>query len=75
MDYDKYYEYIVIGCGGVGSGALFWLAKKVGKGKFIIYILKSKSEPRGKFIWQIPTTYGLGHVFSVKNKHIEVPMQ
>ena len=37
MDYDKYYEYIVIGCGGVGSGALFWLAKTVGKGKFIMY--------------------------------------
>ena len=38
MDYDKYYEYIVIGCGGVGSGALFWLAKMVGKGKFIMYV-------------------------------------
>ena len=37
MEYDKYYEYIVVRCGGVGSGALFWLAKKVGKGKYIAY--------------------------------------
>ena len=46
MDYDKYYEYIVIGCGGVGSGALFWLAKKVGKGKVVggsqSYLIKLK---------------------------------
>ncbi|MEM7117870.1 MAG: N-methyl-L-tryptophan oxidase [Chloroflexota bacterium] len=25
------YDYIVIGCGGVGSGALYWLAKRAGK--------------------------------------------
>ena len=33
MKYDKYYEYIVVGIGGIGSGTLFWLAKKAGKGK------------------------------------------
>lgn len=27
---DQYFEYIVIGCGGVGSGALYWLSKRVG---------------------------------------------
>ena len=25
------YDYIVIGCGGIGSGALYWLAKRAGK--------------------------------------------
>lgn len=25
------YEYIVIGCGGIGSGAVYWLARKAGK--------------------------------------------
>ncbi|XP_067651411.1 monomeric sarcosine oxidase-like [Haliotis asinina] len=24
----QYYEYIVIGCGGIGSGALYWLSKR-----------------------------------------------
>lgn len=27
------YAYIVVGCGGVGSAALYWLAKRAGKGK------------------------------------------
>ncbi len=27
----KKYDYIVIGCGGVGSGAVYWLAKRAGK--------------------------------------------
>lgn len=26
----RYYEYIVLGCGGIGSGALYWLSKRVG---------------------------------------------
>jgi sarcosine oxidase len=25
------YEYIVVGCGGIGSGAVYWLARKAGK--------------------------------------------
>ncbi|KAL5022048.1 hypothetical protein ScPMuIL_001203 [Solemya velum] len=25
-----FYEYIVVGCGGIGSGALYWLSKRVG---------------------------------------------
>ena len=29
----KYYEYIVVGLGGVGSGALYWLSKRAGKSK------------------------------------------
>ena len=33
-EYEAYFEYIVIGCGGVGSGALYWLAKKARKSKF-----------------------------------------
>ncbi|XP_078688309.1 monomeric sarcosine oxidase-like [Branchiostoma floridae x Branchiostoma belcheri] len=32
MAYVPYYEYIVVGCGGVGSGAVYWLAKRAGKG-------------------------------------------
>ncbi|KAI8491171.1 hypothetical protein Bbelb_312120 [Branchiostoma belcheri] len=31
MAYVPYYEYIVVGCGGVGSGAVYWLAKRAGK--------------------------------------------
>ncbi|CAH1780475.1 unnamed protein product [Owenia fusiformis] len=27
-----YYEYIVVGCGGIGSGAVYWLSKTAGKG-------------------------------------------
>ena len=27
-----YYEYIVVGCGGVGSAAVYWLSTKAGKG-------------------------------------------
>jgi hypothetical protein len=30
----RYYEYIVLGCGGIGSGALYWLSKRVGSSKF-----------------------------------------
>ena len=30
---DNYYEYIVVGCGGIGSGALYWLSKRAGKSK------------------------------------------
>lgn len=26
----RYFDYIVIGCGGIGSGALFWLSKRAG---------------------------------------------
>ena len=33
MEEASFYEYIVVGLGGVGSGALYWLAKKAGKGK------------------------------------------
>ena len=27
----EYYDYIVLGCGGIGSGALYWLSKKTDK--------------------------------------------
>ncbi|VDI68749.1 Hypothetical predicted protein [Mytilus galloprovincialis] len=30
MDGRRYFEYIVVGCGGVGSGTLYWLSKKAG---------------------------------------------
>ncbi len=33
-EFDAYYEYIVVGCGGVGSGTLFWLAKRVGNSEY-----------------------------------------
>ena len=29
----QYYEYIVVGCGGIGSGAVYWLSKRVGSSK------------------------------------------
>ena len=31
-----FYEYIVVGLGGVGSGALYWLAKKAGNSEWQI---------------------------------------
>ncbi|XP_077992517.1 monomeric sarcosine oxidase-like [Glandiceps talaboti] len=27
----QYYEYIVVGCGGIGSATVYWLSKRVGK--------------------------------------------
>lgn len=27
----EYFDYIVLGCGGIGSGAVYWLAKRAGK--------------------------------------------
>ncbi|XP_055878715.1 monomeric sarcosine oxidase-like [Biomphalaria glabrata] len=27
----RHFDYIVIGCGGIGSGAVYWLSKRVGK--------------------------------------------
>ena len=30
----RFYEYIVVGCGGVGSGALYWLAKQTNSSKY-----------------------------------------
>ncbi|CAG2206651.1 unnamed protein product [Mytilus edulis] len=30
MEGRRYFEYIVVGCGGVGSGTLYWLSKKAG---------------------------------------------
>ncbi|XP_076111610.1 monomeric sarcosine oxidase-like [Mytilus galloprovincialis] len=32
MEGRRYFEYIVVGCGGVGSGTLYWLSKKAGIG-------------------------------------------
>ena len=29
----SYYKYIVVGCGGIGSGTVYWLSKRAGKGK------------------------------------------
>lgn len=28
---NKFFDYIVLGCGGIGSGAVYWLAKRAGK--------------------------------------------
>ena len=30
----RYYEYIVVGCGGVGSGTLYWLSKRAQSSKY-----------------------------------------
>ena len=30
---DKWYEYVVIGCGGIGSAAVYWLARRAGTRK------------------------------------------
>lgn len=30
MEGRRYYEYIVVGCGGIGSGAVYWLSKRAG---------------------------------------------
>lgn len=29
----SHYDYIVVGCGGIGSSAVYWLSKRVGNGK------------------------------------------
>ncbi|XP_071511168.1 monomeric sarcosine oxidase-like [Diadema antillarum] len=31
MSAPKYYDYIVVGCGGIGSATLYWLARRAGK--------------------------------------------
>ncbi|XP_038069951.1 monomeric sarcosine oxidase-like [Patiria miniata] len=28
---DRWYEYVVVGCGGIGSSAVYWLAKRAGQ--------------------------------------------
>ena len=28
------YDYIVVGCGGVGSGALYWLSRRAGSREY-----------------------------------------
>ena len=33
MEDIAYFEYIVVGLGGIGSAALYWLAKRSGKGE------------------------------------------
>ena len=33
---EKYFDYIVVGLGGVGSGALYWLSKRAGKSKYVL---------------------------------------
>ena len=35
----RYYEYIVVGCGGVGSAAMYWLSKRAGIGRQILFYL------------------------------------
>ena len=32
MDGRRYFEYIVVGCGGIGSGTVYWLSKRAGIG-------------------------------------------
>ena len=28
-----FYDYIVVGCGGIGSATVYWLSKRAGTGK------------------------------------------
>ena len=37
----QFFEYIVIGCGGVGSGTVYWLSKRAGKGNIYISLADS----------------------------------
>lgn len=41
MDACQFFEYIVIGCGGVGSGTVYWLSKRAGKGNIytLVYLI------------------------------------
>ena len=32
----RFYQYIVVGIGGVGSATVYWLSKKIGSGKNIL---------------------------------------
>ena len=34
----RYYEYIVIGCGGVGSGTLYWLSKRAQSSEYTLRV-------------------------------------
>ena len=36
---DQYYEYIVVGCGGIGSGTLYWLSKLSKDGKNVLRLI------------------------------------
>lgn len=35
-DTGEHYDYIVLGCGVVGSATLYWLSKRAGKSKLLI---------------------------------------
>lgn len=32
----RHFQYIVVGCGGIGSGAIYWLSKKAAGGKIYL---------------------------------------
>lgn len=34
----KLYDYVVIGCGGIGSAALYWLSKRAGSGENMLFL-------------------------------------
>ena len=34
----RHFEYIVVGCGGIGSGTIYWLSKRAPGGKTFFVI-------------------------------------
>lgn len=32
----RHFQYIVVGCGGIGSGAIYWLSKKAAGGNIYL---------------------------------------
>ena len=70
---DHYYEYIVVGCGGIGSGTLYWLSKRAAKGKSgKTFQVKKKNNSEQIAIVFIRNTLHFGranaHLFSENSK-------
>ena len=33
-----FFDYIVVGCGGIGSATVYWLSKRAGTGKTFVFL-------------------------------------
>ena len=44
MEGRRFFDYIVIGCGGIGSAAVYWLSKRAHSGK-VLYIKTCLKRP------------------------------
>ena len=44
MEGRRFFDYIVVGCGGIGSAAVYWLSKRAHSGK-VLYIKTCLKRP------------------------------